>query len=303
MKSQFLQLFKGVDATPKFKISCDTDDTKFTNSGAYLFDKSISLKKGAVYVDVISKFDTTDAYDVKFASDVALSISNNNQAIVEEATRAQLAEGVIRNDLITERTERKAYDTSSSASLASETASRLSADNTLNTNIIYESSLARANEAVNTVAISDEKLRANAAELVLRNDGLQEVADRKTAITSEAKSRNDADVLVNLRVDDEKKAREDDAVTMRADYRLLNTTENARAMASELVLTNRLAFLTSNISPVAMDSLGEIVASLNLYNADLFSRVLVLEGLISTLRNEAIYPGQQMVYTPAIPPA
>jgi hypothetical protein len=165
----------------------------------------VQYKNGAVYTSLISKLGLVDqsiADEVTRANYEELLL---RQRIDNEQIRAQDSEHSIYNSLQTEIVLRSSTDTSLNQALASETLARQTADTTNASNIVIEKNRAEALnfEASLNIMIQRETTRASGVEASSRTDLNTEIADRKTAITEEAKSRSDADIAVGVRIDAE----------------------------------------------------------------------------------------------------
>ena len=301
-KSSFLQLFKAqADTVPKFKLSADGDNVKFESSGDFNFEKSIKLKSGVAYVDVLGKFQEHDSYNVNFASQTAASLSNNGAAITEEQVRAQLSEGVIRNDLIIERKIRGDTDTLFQQTQALETSNRQTCDDTLTTALNFEVARAQAYETVLNALNSTEKKRAEDAELVLQNNVNNEKKRAEDVESLESKNRADADTASFVKFLDEQKLRNEDAVFMKADYKSMVDAERVARVAEDVKINARCDFIIHNTSGSALDSLSEIVNRMNSTAQSLYDRVKVLEDTLESLRNQSLYATAPFPFVADIP--
>ena len=301
-KSSFLQLFKSqADTVPKFKVSADADNVKFESSGDFNFEKSIKLKNGATYIDVVPKFLEHDNYNVTFANQTAVSLSNIAQAGSEFNIRAISVETKLENDLINERNLRISADTSFQALMATETTNRQNADTSLRTDLNFEIARAQASEAVLNALNTTEKKRAEDEELKLRNDLTAESKARSDADTAESKARNDADTAIDVKFVAEQKVRDDDALFMKSEYKSLVDAERVARLAEDVKLNARCDFIIHNTSPLALDSLSEIVNRMNSTSQSLYDRVKVLEDALESLRNQSLYLVAPHPFVPDIP--
>ena len=244
-----------------------------------------------------------------------------DQSIANEATTARAAESKNAADLLsavalldadvvdlnaqiqTEIGIRSSTDTSFNQAIAAETLARQTADTSNANNIVIEKNRAEAFEASLNIMINTEATRALGIEGTLRTDLTAEIADRKTAITGEAKSRSDADLALGVRVDTEYARAYSVEV---ANFQILDgyiATEQARAMTKENSLQSQVNFMIHNVDSKSMDSLAEIVSKLNGSSVDLYQRILYLEQVVGTLRGESLYVSGQAVYVPGIVPS
>jgi hypothetical protein len=146
--------------------------------------------------------------------------------------------------------------------------------------------------------INTESTRALGVKASSRTDLNTEIADRKSAITGEAKSRSDSDIALGVRINNEISRAQAAEVS---NFQTLDgyiATEQARAMTKENSLQSQVNFIISNVDSKALDSLSEIVGKLNSAGTDLYARVLYLESVVGTLRVEALYATAQTVYVP-----
>jgi hypothetical protein len=199
--------------------------------------------------------------------------------------------------------------------LTAEAKTRGDADTLLTNNLNAEIKARGDADATHTANIAQEVYDRGAgdlANLALINN---EVADRKAAITvvSAASSANALAITAEQKRAEEKEALLDTAVAdekKRAEAKeaLLDTAdsdEKKRALAAELVLTNdlsaenkratekeakldaRIDFITSNVDPVAIDSLSEIVAQFSTNGQGYAQRLTWLEGVVASLVNKS----------------
>jgi hypothetical protein len=97
----------------------------------------------------------------------------------------------------------------------------------------------------------------------LRTDLNTEIADRKSSISAEAKSRSDADTSLGLRIDAEVARATGSEVSNYQTLDGLISAERVRAMTKENSLQSQVNFIIHNVDPQTMDSLSEIVSKLN----------------------------------------
>ena len=295
--SKFLHLFTDSKATDPFEIQATANDVVFSYANKPLkLNGDLQYKSGVAYVSLVSKLGLVDqsiANEVTRANQAEILLG---QRIDTEQSRAQDSEVSVYNSLQSEITSRTLADTNFQTALASETSSRQSADTTLTSSITFEAARAAAAESVLNGLIGTESTRALGIEAGLRSDLNTEIADRKSAITSKAKSRSDADLALGVRVDDEISRAQAAEVS---NFQTLDgyiATERTRAMLKESLLTNQVNFMLANVDPAALDSLSELVGKLNSAGTDLYARVLYLESVVGTLRGKALYAAAQTVY-------
>lgn len=303
-KSSFLQLFKSqADTVAKFKVSADTDNVKFESSGDFNFEKSIKLKNGVTYLDVVSKFIEHDNYNVAFANQMAFELSNISQAGSEFNIRAISVETKLENDLINEKNLRISADNSFQALMATETTNRQNGDTSLRTDLNFEIARAQAQETVLNTSISNEKKRSEDEELKLRNDLTVESKARSDADTAEFKARSDADIAMDVKFVAEQKLRDADALFMKSEYNALVDAERVARLAEDVKLNARCDFIIHNTSPLALDSLSEIVNRMNSTSQSVYDRLKVLEDALESLRNQSLYAITPSPFIPDVPPS
>ena len=301
--SKYLHLFSDSKAADPFEIQATANDAVFSDANKPLkLNGDVQYKSGVAYVSLVSKLGLVDQ---SIATEVTRAIQSENllgQRIDNEQNRAQDSEVSLYNSIQTEIGIRSSTDTSFNQALAAETLARQTADTTNANNIVIEKNRAEAFEASLNIMINTESTRALSVEASLRTDLNTEIADRKTAITGEAKSRSDADLALGVRIDSEISRATSVEV---ANFQILDgyiATEQARAMTKENSLQSQVNFIISNVDAKAMDSLSEIVGKLNSAGTDLYARVLYLEQVVSTLRGEALYAAAQPVYVAGVAP-
>ena len=133
---------------------------------------------------------------------------------------------------------------------------------------------ATGSESVINAALSAEQIRATKAEALNSSAIVQEVTDREAAVIAEANTRAAADRA-------EKKARtEADSALQIA----IDTEAEARAAAVN-ALQSQISNLISNTETAALDSLSEIVSSLNEQGGSLTDLIASLDNRIKTLED------------------
>ena len=152
-----------------------------------------------------------------------------------------------------------------------EISERKAADSTLTSNLASELVNARAAELVLRTDLASEVVNARAAELVLRTDLASEVVNARAA---ELVLRTDlASEVVNARAAE---------LVLRTDL----ATEVSRATGAES---------DEKTARIARDLL--LTGKVNTEFADLYNRMLYLESVVASLRNEAIYVAVQAVHS------
>ena len=302
--SKYLHLFNDSKAADPFEIQATANDAVFSYANKPLkMNGDLQYKSGVAYVSLVSKLGLVDQSIVNEAT-TARAAESKNAADLLSAVALLDADVVDLNAQIqTEIGIRSSTDTSFNQAIAAETLARQTADTTNANNIVIEKNRAEAFEASLNIMINTEATRALGIEGTLRTDLTAEIADRKTAITGEAKSRSDADLALGVRVDTEYARAYSVEV---ANFQTLDgyiATEQARAMTKENSLQSQVNFMIHNVDAKAMDSLAEIVGKLNSAGTDLYARVLYLEQVVSTLRGEALYAAAQTVYVAGVAPS
>ncbi len=286
-----------------FQILSAQDRATFSYNGKPVrFNVPVEYKDGVVYQTLNDKFaavvtSVSDEASARVSSDADLTDRIYN----EELARAS-ADAKLESDLSAEATTRSINDTSFNQALANETLAHQTADNLNATNITIEKNRAEAYEASLNIMINSEATRALGIEGGLRTDLNIEIADRKSAISTEQKVRSDADIALDVKIGAETTRATSVEV---ANFQLLDcfiATERTRAIAKENSLKTQLNFFVANVDPVGMDSLPEIVSKLNSAGSDLYQRVLHLESVVGNLRNNPLYPTDQQTFTPGIVP-
>ena len=301
--SKFLHLYVDSKSVDPFEIQATANDAVFSYANKPLkMNGDLQYKSGAVFVSLVSKLGLIDqniSNEVTRANQAELLLT---QQINTEQNRAQDSENSIYNSLQAEITTRTNADGLFQTALNSEIATRSTADTKIASDLAFEVSRAGSAENVLLGLINTESSRALGIETGLRSDLTTEVAERKSAISGEAKSRSDADLALGVRIDNEISRATNAEVS---NFQLLDgyiAEEKVRAMTKENSLQNQVNFIIGNVDTKALDSLSELVSKLNSAGTDLYARVLHLENVVSTLRGEALYAATQAVYVPGIPP-
>jgi hypothetical protein len=125
-----------------------------------------------------------------------------------------------------------------------------------------------------------------------------EIADRKSAITAEAKSRSDADAVLDGKIS----ALSETELTHFMYLDNKNALETTRAMSAESSLSSRVDFLTTNVDAKKMDSLAEIVNKMNSVGIDVYTRLVTIEAALESPRGSALYASPPAVsYSQDVP--
>lgn len=299
-RSQKLYLYSDDKVVDAFQIQAGANDVNFSYAGKPIkFNMPVHYKDGATMITLTDKFSTVvqSVADEKTRAESAEMVLTS--AVNDEKARAIIAEVKIQGLLDAEITRATDYDANLVASIANEQVIRQGADTKLTNDLAFEVSRAQASETVLTSAIQTEKTRAEGAELVLRTDLATEVADRKTAVSDEAKLRSDADTVLDSKIST-LSALESSHFT---EVKALVDAEKDRALAAESLLSGRISFLTANSDVKALDSLSEIVNRMNTTGQDIYTRLATIELALETLRNASLYAGAQQTFVPDTPPS
>jgi hypothetical protein len=163
-----------------------------------------------------------------------------------------------------------------------EISDRKSADSTLTTNLAAELVNARAAELVIRNDLSSEIVNARAAELVIRNDLASEIVNARAAellvqnnLTSEATIARAAELVLrnDLAAEIFRSTGTDVANFQTLDAYI--TVERDARIARDVLLTNKV----------------------NTELLDLYNRMLHIESVVASLRNQAIYSTTQAVHS------
>jgi hypothetical protein len=302
-RTQKLNLYLDDDAKAQiFEIKANANDATFQYTGKALkMDGDLQYKNGVVYTSVLTQFGTVigsvnTEYNRAVAAETILT-----GLVVSEATTARAAESKLTTDLAAEVKRSTDIDVLFQAADATETAARISADSKLTTDLAFEVSRAGAAETVNTNAVATELARAQAAELVLTNGLSAELAARAAAITSEAKSRSDQDIVLLGLITAEETARLA-AVSGLSATTVSNLSAEAKLRSdADIALGVRIDFITVNVDAKKMDSLAEIVNKVNTVGVDVYTRLARIEEVLEILRGSSIYSAAQAAYVAGIP--
>ena len=205
-----------------------------------------------------------------------ISLDQNAQA---ETSRAVAAETKLQQNVDSETASRVATDNYHTAQIAQEISDRQTGLYQLDTKLGIEVSRAQASELVLTsnvagvsagLAIETTERKAEVVRLDARI--LQEIQTRGDSVYGEFVAREAADVALGVRCD---------GLVAGA------AAEFARATAAEEKLSERIAFITHNTEPAALDSLTELVSHFNSNGAGYASRLEWLEGVVQELVNKS----------------
>jgi len=299
-RSQKLYLYSDDKVVDAFQIHAGANDVNFSYAGkAIKFNMPVMYKDGAVMTTLTDKFTSvvqsvTDEKNRAQSAELVLT-----GAVNDEKARAIIAEVKIQGLLDAEITRSTDFDNNLVASIASEQVARQNADTKLTNDLAFEVSRAQASEVVLNTAIQTEKSRAEGAELKLTTDLATEVADRKTAVSDEAKQRADADTVLDGKIS----ALSTLEASHFAEVKALVDAEKSRAETAESLLSGRISFLTANSDVKALDSLSEIVNRMNATGQDVYTRLATIELALETLRNASLYSGAQQTFVPDTPPS
>lgn len=299
-RSQKLYLYSDDKVIDAFQIHAGAYDVNFSYAGKPIkFNMPVLYKDGATMVTLTDKFSTVvqSVTDEKSRAQVAEMVLTG--AVNDEKARAIIAEVKIQGFLDAEISRSTEFDNNLVAAIAVEQVTRQNSDTKLTNDLAYEISRAQASEVVLTSTIQTEKTRAEGAELVLRTDLAQEVTDRKSAVSDEAKLRTDADTVLDNKISTLSTLE----ASHFAEVKALVDAEKSRAETAEGLLSGRISFLTANTDIKALDSLSEIVNRMNATGQDIYTRLATIELALETLRNASLYTGAQQTFVPDTPPS
>jgi len=196
-----------------------------------------------------------------------------------EVTSRQNADTTLQQNIDSEAATRLAQDQTHTTAIAQEVSARTTGDFNLNAAIVSEAASRAAADVVLTNAVAQlnidvpaEAVLARAEEKKLSDRINVEITARSDAVTAEAAARLSADNALGVRCD---------GLVAGA------AAEVARAQAAEEKLSERISFIASNLDPVALDSLTELVSHFNANGATYASRLTWLEGVVQELLNKS----------------
>jgi hypothetical protein len=228
--------------------------------------------------------------------------------ITTEIKRASDVEGMIYSALAAETNARSDFDTNITTLLSTETATRQSADSKLTNDLAFETSRALAAEALLNTSLNAEIKRATDADTKYAADLNAEVtraASRESVlealIITEQSSRFAADskLTTDLNAEITSRIAGVNAVTsdLKTKYDAIDTAFGnfvAVATSRDEYLNQKCDFIMKNVDPAAIDSLSELVNRQNSVALGVYSRLQMLEDILSTLIGHPIYePGER----------
>jgi hypothetical protein len=259
----------------------------------------------------------------------ASDVKTLNTLISDEKVRAVMAEfqlsqridagfersSTVETDLYAKTAQLTSADTSFAAQLAAETKTRLDKDLDLQGMIQYETTRSQAMEDYLTRELNAEIKRATDADIKhaadLEAEGTRAV-NRENAlqslIFSESASRVAADEKLTTDLNAEIASRIADVNAVTADlktkYDAIDTAFGnfvAVATSRDEYLNQKCDFILKNVDPAAIDSLSELVNRQNSVALGVYSRLQMLEDIVSTLLGRPIYdPGERPEPLPAM---
>lgn len=205
--------------------------------------------------------------------------SVNSQAITDEKARAEGVEAGLQGQIDAEVIAARDAEAANLAAIQAEEARALAAENANFLAIQAEETRALAAEGLNATAINDETGRAIAVE-----SGLQFAIDAETSRATSAEGINAqaiADETIAARAAEAANA---SAITAEQTRALAAeganasaiAAEEARALGVEAGLQTSINNILSNVDPVALDSLTEIVTAFQAADSDLNNAITTL---------------------------
>lgn len=199
-------------------------------------------------------------------------------------------------------------DTSFAIQLAAETKARQDTDLELDGKITFEKNRALAAEDLLNVSLNAEIKRAteadtkHAADLVVeynravgRENVLQQLIlnEASTRIAADEKLTTDLNAEISSRIADVNAVTSD----LKTKYDAIDTAFGnfvAVATSRDEYLNQKCDFIMKNVDPAAIDSLAELVNRQNSVALGVYSRLQMLEDILSTLIGRPIYdPGER----------
>jgi len=205
-------------------------------------------------------------------------INQLNVNLPAEVVRATNAEASLQANINAEAAARLSQDNTHSAQIAQEIADRQTQDYFLEIKVTNEVARAQASELVLTNSIAQTDLDVEAEEKA------RIAADSKIndAVSAEVKARGDADFKLTTDLGAESKARLDADTKFSSDLAF----ESGERKSEVARLDGRINFIQSNVDPVAIDSLTEIVNNFSVNGASYSSRLTWLEQVVANLVNK-----------------
>jgi len=252
----------------------------------------------------------------------ASDVKTLNTLISDEKVRAIIAENglsgridaelerssAVEADLYAKATQLTNTDTSLAAQLATETKARLDKDLELQGMIQYETTRAQYQEEYLTAGLNAEVKRATDADVKLAADLAAEGAravnqenalqalifgEQALRVAADAKLTTDLNAEISSRIAGVTAVAED----LKAKYDSIDTAFGnfvAVATSRDEYLNQKCDFIMKNVDPAAIDSLSELVNRQNSVALGVYSRLQMLEDIVSTLIGRPMYdPGER----------
>jgi len=250
-----------------------------------------TAKEDEIKADLDSQMAAETSARLVKDADLQTQISENKTAAELSIASTQ----AVLTDLINQETDRAmAKEDSLQASIDSEATRASDAEASLSSRIDSEVSRATTAEQIITASVVTEKNRAMAKEAQLEDRiAAEEIA--RLAKDAELEARDsEIDIALQNEIDRAKQAESDEvARATAAEASLANAlaVETSRAVQKEAQLENTLNNVISNIDPVALDSLTEIVARMNEVDSSAYQRISTIEAYIKQVFDlESLYP-------------
>jgi hypothetical protein len=252
----------------------------------------------------------------------ASDVKTLNGLISDEKVRAIMAEmnlsgridaelersSTVETDLYAKTTSLQNADASFASQLAAETKDRQSGDSKLTNDLSFETNRALAAENLLNVSLDAEIKRAtdadtkHAADLIAefnraigRENALQSQLYQETSLRIDAETK----LTTDLNAEISSRIAGVNAVTadLKTKYDAIDTAFGnfvAVATSRDEYLNQKCDFIMKNVDPAAIDSLSELVNRQNSVALGVYSRLQMLEDIVSTLIGRAIYdPGER----------
>ena len=216
--------------------------------------------------------------------------------------------GDVETDLYAKTTQLTGADVLFSAQLAAESKTRQDADLELDGKITFEKNRALAAEDLLNVSLNAEIKRATDADVKHATDLVAEfnrAVGRETALQSQLSQeqylRIEADnkLTTDLNAEISSRIADVNAVTtdLKVKYDAIDTAFGnfvAVATSRDEYLNQKCDFIMKNVDPAAIDSLSELVNRQNSVALGVYSRLQMLEDIVSTLIGRPMYdPGER----------
>jgi hypothetical protein len=216
--------------------------------------------------------------------------------------------GDVETDLYAKTVQLTGADTLFSAQLATETKERQDADLVLEGKIQFEKDRAKAAENLINERLTLETIRATEQDFTHTADIAAETAravERENTlmavIAAESSNREffDQKLTTDLNTEITNRIAGVNAVTsdLKTKYEAIDTAFGnfvAVATSRDEYLNQKCDFIMKNVDPAAIDSLSELVNRQNSVALGVYSRLQMLEDIVSTLIGRAIYdPGER----------